>query len=207
MLRVYHSQAGVGKPVPRAKDPETEATAQSGSPGQRDLIAAILLGMIERLVRPIHRISQRIGFGQYRQSETRGHLLIRTQFGMGKESQRITDMLRQKLCRFDGYPMGQYGKFLAAGARHLTIFLTQARHSFCYSLQKLVARRMTLLVVDPLEMVDVEKDDGSYIYRVLSMVRTRFEQRFQAPSVQQAGQRIPIGLAVKVQNHIVHGGE
>jgi len=127
--------------------------------------------MIERLSAPIHRISQKNqASGHIRQSELAGPNLSdsKPSFGMGKD--------RKANRRYAGpkkiapvstvSKMGQYGNFPSPPVRatETNIPDNRLRHSyFAISFARnLCRRRMTILVVDLLEMVRCRKgNDGS----------------------------------------------
>ena len=84
----------------------------------------------------------------------------------------------------------QHGELVAAETREHVVAARRAAEALDHRLQHLVADRVAVAIVDALEAVEVEQEDGVRAARRGGELRRHVERLEQHAAVRQAGQRI-----------------
>ncbi|MCY1486039.1 hypothetical protein D9M68_196770 [compost metagenome] len=167
----------------------------AGSLVHRNLVEAD--GLVERGLRPVHRkvgiVDQRIGRFRILRVDGDAHAAAGLQLEIAEAHFLVQALLDppQEVVEF-----GQFleafdrGELVAAEARHELAFLQQALHALGNRHQHEIAGGMTVQVVDFLEFVEVDADDGNLAVEPGGRIQFLFEVAAELQPVRQARQAV-----------------
>ena len=108
--------------------------------------------------------------------------------------QRLQDLARHRTgLVFGGQPFGQYREFVTAEAGHHVDLAHTGGKPFRHRAQHLVARIVAKAVVDVLEAVQVEEQDGQHLAAALGPLQRLVERLAEQAAVRQFGELVVVG--------------